>query len=245
MKYFSLLLIFSLFSIHGFSSDEYLESKDFLWTGFFIAGDDSIPNFDRARETLTSLFEGRGMMQSYQFSVAKKDVEGIDYPGQQSIEESFNHFATKQKQQGEDRAACLFHMTSHGVDGQGFYIAPNLILPPLYLNNLLTTYCGESPTIVLISACYSGQFIEALKAPNRIILTASRHDLPSFGCSTHWEYTFWDNCLIQAIEKSVTWKEASSFINSCVQETEDYYGFNRSYPQSYFGDLVKDFTILD
>jgi hypothetical protein len=75
------------------------------------------------------------------------------------------------------------------------------VLDPAYLADVVDRSCDKYPTVILVSACYSGVFlIDALKGPNRIIMTAARDDRPSFGCSSESYYTYWDACLLDTIK---------------------------------------------
>src|SRR5690606_38971993 len=106
--------------------------------------------------------------------------------------------------------------------------------------------CGERPTVILVSACYSGQFIApGLVGKNRIILTAARNDRPSFGCSTDTVYTYWDECLLESFPVSHTWKELYQATSACIERKETAGGFNPSHPQAFFGEDVQDLAILN
>ena len=49
--------------------------------------------------------------------------------------------------------------------------------------------------IIVISACYSGGFIPALKDERTLIITASREDRVSFGCSEEADFTYFGDAL--------------------------------------------------
>ena len=67
------------------------------------------------------------------------------------------------------------YATSHGVKGEGLYLSSvDEVLTPGELDTALRVGCGEAPTVVVISACYSGQFTQSpMTRPNRVILTAA------------------------------------------------------------------------
>lgn len=48
---------------------------------------------------------------------------------------------------------------------------------------------AKTPTLVVLSACYSGAFLEPLRAPNRVVLTATDVHKASFKCQYPGEYT--------------------------------------------------------
>ncbi|MCC6138117.1 MAG: hypothetical protein IT287_05765 [Bdellovibrionaceae bacterium] len=212
------------------------------WKGVFISGDDSIENFDNGREDLTALLSARGSISTAQLSSSDKYISeknGV-YPA-----DAANIIATFENLNLLPTEGCFVHMTSHGAKGQGFYLSKAGILPPVTFETLINGACGEAPTVILVSACYSGQFItEGLKGANRIILTAARPDRPSFGCSADTEYTYWDGCLLEQIPNSKTWTDLYKNTNSCITKKEAAIGAQPSEPQAYFGENTKDWTIL-
>ncbi len=139
--------------------------------------------------------------------------------------------------------AGLVHMTSHGSPA-GFYLRNAPPITPEALNRILDASCGERPTVVLVSACYSGVFVgPSMQRKNRIILTAARQDRTSFGCSAENEYTYWDSCLIDSLPKADSWKGLYGTIQQCVQTKESQGHFKPSLPQAYFGEQVQELKI--
>lgn len=58
---------------------------------------------------------------------------------------------------------------------------------------------GRQPTVLVLSACFSGSFIPALRADNRIILAAARRDRTSFGCRAGADHTVFGEALLDAL----------------------------------------------
>jgi Peptidase C13 family len=56
--------------------------------------------------------------------------------------------------------------------------------------------------VIIISACYSGSLIPSLQAPSRVIITASRADRNSFGCSPSNRHTYFGEAELQAFDES-------------------------------------------
>src|SRR5690606_6820571 len=116
--------------------------------------------------------------------------------------------------------------------------------PPRTLDWLLDKHCGERPTVAIVSACYSGIFLEdGMEQPNRIILTAARNDRPSFGCSADQVYTHFDKCLLDSWTWSYTWSELYDRTRACVAEREAEMGATPSEPQAFFGTAVADLAM--
>lgn len=60
---------------------------------------------------------------------------------------------------------------------------------------------GRRPTVLVLSACFSGSFIPALRAENRIIFAAARADRTSFGCQAGAEHTVFGQAVLDAFAR--------------------------------------------
>lgn len=213
-----------------------------IWKSLFVAGDDSIENFDNGREDLSLMLSKLGTLEQIHLSTSKKYVSpdrGVHAATSQNIVAAFKQMTVKQDE------GCLVHMTSHGAKAQGFYLKLSGILAPADFSKLVNQACGTAPTVILISACYSGQFItDDLKGPNRVIMTAARPDRPSFGCSADTEYTYWDHCLLDEVPKSKTWIELQKNVSACISTKEQAMGVRPSEPQAYFGTNAMNWELL-
>lgn len=115
-------------------------------------------------------------------------------------------------------AGCLFYITSHGnPDG---VVVGDQILPPRDLDLLLDLSCGTRPTIVVVSACFSGVFIPALAASNRFVMTAARRDRSSFGCSEDAIYPYFDDCVLKALRSAPGFPALAASARTCVAARE-------------------------
>ena len=231
---------FALISLLSLTQNSYAQALD--WKSLFISGDHSIANFDVGRLDLAKMFDGLGIREENQIHL----TSSADYIDQAhgvanlaNIQTAFESFNL------QDNGACFVHMTSHGIKNGGFYLSRDYALQPSTLAKLVNENCGDKPSVILISACYSGQFItNQLAGDNRIILTAAIYDRPSFGCSPDYKYTFWDSCLLEEVPHSNTWTEAYENIKSCISKKEEELGARPSLPQGYFGKNMTDFTII-
>jgi hypothetical protein len=103
---------------------------------------------------------------------------------------------------------CFTFITSHGSRGAGVALSPGGVLSPDELDKALVRGCGNSPTVVIISACFSGGFAAPpMTRANRIIITAASADRPSFGCLAGATYTFFDSCLLDSL-RHASWPPA-------------------------------------
>ena len=210
------------------------------WHAIMVSGDDSIRNFDNSRDALGELFVAKGLAAenqhhlNSQFSLETKPP--ADQATLQALALSFTQLNIRPEQD-----ACLFYVSSHGKQGDGVYMkrVHDGQLTPAQLNTALNWTCGTAPTVVMVSACYSGQFIQPLRADNRIIMTAASAQRPSFGCSEAQEYTFWDGCVIDNFERSSTWENLYTNVKQCIAQKEQQLGYPASQPQAYFGKNMR------
>ncbi|MBI5277482.1 MAG: peptidase C13 [Burkholderiales bacterium] len=90
----------------------------------------------------------------------------------------------------EDKVVLL--LSSHGLEGLLAVQAESGAIEairPRELQSWLGPLRGK-PALVLLSSCFSGSFLPALRGPTRIVLTASSHDRQSFGCKSDSRNTF-------------------------------------------------------
>jgi hypothetical protein len=137
---------------------------------------------------------------------------------------------------------CLVFITSHGQRNRGIFLAYlGETLQPAALAQALAAGCRRSPTVVIVSGCYSGTFAAGpMTAPNRIVMTAARADRPSFGCQVGRTYAVFDECLLASLPASPTWRAVFNATVGCVQQRERALGVSPSQPQASFGVAVRD-----
>ena len=140
----------------------------------------------------------------------------------------------------------LLLFTSHG--------SPNLLSIKIgygdYSTNLSTeelrSYLEDLkaiPTIIIISACYSGSFVPALANENRIIITAASKDRVSFGCSSESKATYFiEEFFRHNFDASMSLSELFSQANRQVAEREKRGNFTASQPQIFVGERMKKFV---
>lgn len=135
---------------------------------------------------------------------------------------------------------CLVFATSHGTQGTGLVLSRSReFLTPGSLDSALAEGCGPAPTVVVVSGCYTGPFTGApMAAPNRVVLTAARADRPSFGCRPGREFTFYDRCLLIALDTAADWAGLQEGTRACVRRTERAARLTPSEPQLFVGAAV-------
>ncbi len=129
----------------------------------------------------------------------------------------------------------FIYLTSHGSRTHELNLdQPRLQLADLPANELasLLEPLAERDKVVVISACYSGGFIPALKDDKTLLMTAARADRVSFGCSEEADFTYFGRALFaEALQQTDDLQEAFELARAAVAEREQADGFEPSEPQ--------------
>jgi len=94
--------------------------------------------------------------------------------------------------------------------------------------------------IIVISACYSGSFIETLANDQSLIMTAASADKTSFGCDWESEMTWFADALFrQSLAQGMGLIEAFENARVYIAEREEEEGISASDPQLFIGDAMR------
>lgn len=141
----------------------------------------------------------------------------------------------------EEDILFLF-LTSHGSKDHRLSVS----FWPLRLNDLahddlarMLDEAGIKWRVVTVSACYSGGFIETLKNENSLIVTASRADRNSFGCSNERKFTYFGKAYFdQQLRRELSFIEAFHKATKVIEEWETADDLTPSVPQIHVGGAV-------
>ena len=98
----------------------------------------------------------------------------------------------------------------------------------------------------MLSACYSGGFIDSLRDANTAVITASDADHPSFGCETESQSTWFGRAFIdealreEAVNGTYSLEAAFARARKTVAERERTAGYDPSNPQMVMGDALRE-----
>jgi len=212
------------------------------WAAIVVAGDwhahSGAPSevFDNARRDLTEAFVKAGFSQD---NILQFSVRPERYPSQGPLKTDIDTISTQfGRLTTQATGGCLIYFTSHGaptgilVNGQ--------IWGADIMSQLVDASCGNRPTVVILSACFSGGLIPAVNGPNRMVLTAARPDRTSFGCGEEDRYTFFDNCVLQQMPLVSDFMGLSRAVTACVSLREESMRvFPPSEPQTDVGGLLR------
>jgi hypothetical protein len=138
-----------------------------------------------------------------------------------------------------DRDVLFLSISSHGAQDPAIAVS-NSQLP---LNDLTDEDLAQALSdsaikwrVIIISACYAGAFIDSLKNPQSIIITAAAADRTSFGCSNDRDLTYFGEAFYRdALPDAHSLRDAFEKAKSAIAARERREHVDPSKPQAYFG----------
>lgn len=138
----------------------------------------------------------------------------------------------------------LLFLTSHGTEDH--YLSANF--PPFKLNNINASNIKQALDdasikwrIIIISACYSGGFIESLAGPSTLLITAASADRNSFGCGHDGKYTYFGDAYFEkGLKQTKSFIKAFDKASKLILTKEKTDGFENSDPQINIGAEIKN-----
>ncbi len=142
-----------------------------------------------------------------------------------------------------DEDILVLYLTSHGSEKHelsvNFWPLPlNDLTPPL-LKKILDA-SGIKWRVIIISACYSGGFVDAIKGPNTMVATASAADRTSFGCSNENEFTYFGEAIFKdQLPFGHSFLESFRRAASAIELREQQEDLPPSKPQLFVGSKIE------
>jgi hypothetical protein len=151
--------------------------------------------------------------------------------------------AVAERMDVEEDVLFLF-LTGHG--SREHELAVNLIpwvpldaIDPAELAEAIAA-SGIRNRVVVLSACYSGGFVDALRGDTAIVATASATDRRSFGCSNEAHFTYYGEALFaHALRDTLSFPEAFEAARADVSARERKEEKEPSLPQLSIGDALR------
>src|SRR5438477_9966130 len=211
------------------------------WAALVVAGDarahSGAPSevFDNARRDLVTALKQMGFAENHiqQFS-ARPELDPTTKPLRSDAEQIYVNF---KKLSQQATGGCFIYFTSHGAP-LGIVVG-NALVPIRTVADIIDETCSNRPTVIVISACFSGMFIPVMHADNRMIFTAARPDRTSFGCGEANQYTFFDQCVLESLPMSPDFAALAATTKNCVAAREKVEGADPpSDRQLYVGSAI-------
>jgi len=120
-------------------------------------------------------------------------------------------------------------------------------LPPLQLAQLTPTALARMLVdsnikwkVLVVSACYSGGFVEPLKDANTVVITAADDKSSSFGCALGRDFTYFGRAYFDdALARTFSFTEAFEAAKRTVTEQERAERLAPSSPQIFIGTAMR------
>jgi hypothetical protein len=141
-----------------------------------------------------------------------------------------------------DEDVLWLHVTTHGSDRHqlsvDFWPLQLGAIAPADLRSALDD-AGIGWRVVVVSACYSGGFMDALKDARTLVVTAADATHTSFGCSNESDYTYFSRAFYEeALGQTTVLPEAFGLAHASVRAREQKEGLEPSNPQIYAGEQI-------
>lgn len=120
----------------------------------------------------------------------------------------------------------LLYLTTHGSQDHELLVD----LDPLPLNQIgpddiadaFKTLPSMRWKVIVVNACYSGGFVDALRDDSTLVITSARADRTSFGCGADSDITYFGKAfLVDALNRTTSLREAFDLARKSVAQWED------------------------
>ncbi len=143
----------------------------------------------------------------------------------------------------KDEDVLFLFMTSHGSPNFRFDLSlwPYRFeeLTPARLRGMLDA-SGIKNRVIVVSACYSGGFVDALADEHTLVMTAARADRNSHGCSHEADWTFFGRAYFdEALRHTYSFTTAFEQARNAIAEREAAEGYEASEPQIAEGEKIR------
>jgi Peptidase C13 family len=128
------------------------------------------------------------------------------------------------KAMDRDEDVLLLYLTMHGTEEHELAVQlPPVLEEWITPEDLRTALddAGIRNRVVVISACYSGGFVPALRGPDTMVITAARADRASFGCGSESEATwFGEAWLVDGLNQRTSFVAAYDIATDEISQWE-------------------------
>ena len=214
-----------------------------------VAALDADPVFNReAREAgrvLARRFdaEGRTLVLAHDEGDDKAAVEASPI----ELSHALDSVAAKMDR---DEDVLVLYTTSHGSPHSGLNFRDpergEAVITPPQLQAMLDQ-TGAKNRLIILQACFSGQFVPTLQGPRTVVATAASALTSSFGCAAGNDWTFFGYAFVnQAMRQPDTFERQFRRAWVTILGWEQKAGYDPSSPQISIGaDTAKWLAALD
>jgi hypothetical protein len=143
-----------------------------------------------------------------------------------------------------DEDALFLFLSAHGDPGHRLSASQ----PPLELAALTPTALarilqdsGIKWRVIVVSACYSGGYVEPLRDDNTVVIAAAAPDRTSFGCEAGREFTYFGQAYFRdALAQTRSFTQAFEIARELVAKQEAAEELQPSQPQIWVGPGIAE-----
>lgn len=207
-----------------------------------VAGYGSQNVFMREVLSVKKLFDERFGTQNHSIALINNPETVTQYSiaSVTAIQKTLTDIGNKMNKEND---TLFLFMTSHGAKDYQF----SLSLWPYTMNEMtpevLLKILDDSDIknrVIVVSACYSGGFVPKLANENTLVMSASRDDRNSHGCSHEAEWTFFGKAYFdEALRETKDFEAAFYKAQEAINKREETEQLKHSEPQIAIGDKIK------
>ena len=143
------------------------------------------------------------------------------------------------RRMNKDEDVLFLFLTSHGDREHNLAVRFGKLqlnaMPASYIRRVLDS-TGIKWRVIVVSACFSGGFIDHLKDENSLIVTAARRDRASFGCGDAFDFTYFGQAYFdEALRRTYSFVEAFDVARASIAVREKQEDVPPSVPQIFIG----------
>lgn len=147
------------------------------------------------------------------------------------------------KSMERDEDVLMLYLSSHGSEEHelavDFWPLPLNDITPEKLRQMLDE-AGIKWRVIVVSACYSGGFIDALRDEQTLVATAAAKDRQSFGCGNEEEFTYYGEALFRdELSRGEPLLSAFRQAREAIHVREQREKLEHSLPQLHVGRLIE------
>ncbi|HWN48050.1 MAG TPA: C13 family peptidase [Steroidobacteraceae bacterium] len=171
----------------------------------------------------------------------RRDLSTYPLASESSLRYSLNALG---RVMNRDEDVLFLALSSHGSRGATIEVSNEGMEPRTLGAVTLADLLAESGIrwkVIVVSACFSGAFVEPLADNHTIILTAASRSRTSFGCSDQRDLTYFGEAFYRdSLPGSTQLRAAFETAKQEIRRREKEEGVRASQPQSYFGPLMEE-----
>jgi hypothetical protein len=148
------------------------------------------------------------------------------------------------EQMNPDEDVLFLYISAHGDPEHRLSASqPPLALAPLTPTSLarMLQDVAVKWRVIVISACYSGGFVEPLRDANTVVITAAAADRTSFGCEAGRDFTYFGEAYFRdALPRAGSFTAAFDLAKDIVEKREQAEKLTPSQPQIWVGAAIAE-----